>query len=150
MTNTARKIERRPLHEHQRDTLHTWELTPESLRQILLFQKGRLSTDIMLVVPLTCDFRSVLLDHVHFLGPEARTILLLRMAIAPVQDEALLVALCERSGRKARCEALQRARKAGNHAAAWVIEESLGDHAPAEEKPSLWARLWERACGLAY
>lgn len=150
MTNTARKIERRPLHEHQRDTLHAWELTPESLQQILLFQKGRLSTDIMMVVPLTRAFRSVLLDHVHFLGHEGRTILLLRMAIAPVQDEALLVALCERSGRRIRTEALQRARKAGNYAAAWVIEESLGEDAPAEAKPSVWTRLWERACGLAY
>ena len=150
MTNTARKIERRPEHIRQRDTLHAWELTPQSLREILLFQKDRLSTDIMQVVPLTRAVRSVLLDHVHFLGREARTILLLRMATAHVQDEALLVALCERSGRRVRTEALQRARKAQNRAAAWVIEESLGDHAPAEEKPGFLTNLWERFCGLAY
>mgnify|MGYP003323276774 CR=1 FL=1 len=59
MTNTARKIERRPEHIRQRDTLHAWELTPQSLREILLFQKDRLSTDIMQVVPLTRAFRSV-------------------------------------------------------------------------------------------
>ncbi len=150
MTNTARKFERRPEPTYKKDTLHVWELTPQSLQSILLFQKDRLSTDIMQVVPLSRDFRRVLHDHVHFLGAEARTILLLRMAIAPIQDEPLLVSLCERSGRKARIEALRRARLAGNRAAAWVLEESLGEDAPAEEKPGLWTRLFERVCGLAY
>lgn len=150
MTNTARQLERRPETTYKKDTLHAWELTPQSLREILLFQKDRLSTDIMQVVPLTRAFRSVLLDHVHFLGREARAILLLRMASAAVVDEPLLVALCERSGRRMRIEALQRARKARNRAAAWVIEESLGEYAPAEEKPGFFANLWEHFCGLAY
>lgn len=150
MTNTAKKFERRPEPAYKKDTLHAWELTPNSLRSIILFQKDRLSTEIMQVVPLSRDFRSVLLDHVHFLGPEARTILLLRMAVTPIRDEALLTALCERSGRKVRIEALRRARLAGNAVATWVLEESLGDYAPAEEKPSLWTRLFEKACGLAY
>lgn len=150
MTSTARQLERRPEIQYKKDTLHAWELNPRSLREIILFQKDRLSTEIMLVVPLTRAFRDVLLDHVHFLGREARNILLLRMAVAPIQDEALLYELCSRSGIRARTEALHRARKAQNYGAAWVIEESLGDHAPAEEKPGFFANLWEHLCGLAY
>ena len=150
MTNTARKFERRPEPAHKKDTLHAWELTPASLQSIILFQKDRLSTDIMQVVPLSRDFRRVLVDHVHFLGREARTILLLRMAVAFIQDEELLLALCERSGHKARIEALRRARRVGNRFAAWILEESLGEYAPEEEKPGLWTRLFEKVCGLAY
>ena len=150
MMNTAKKIETTAKVAYKKDTLHAWELTPQSLREIILFQKERLSTELMLVVPLTREFRAVLLDHSHFLGIRARDILLLRLASAACFDEALLYELCERTGRRVRLEALERARRRENRAAAWVIEESLGHDVPPEARPGLFAGLWQRFCGLAY
>ena len=147
MTNTAAR--QMPLQgPATRETMPVWALTPQSLRELILFQKARLDPDMMQILPLTKEFLEVLLDHCHFLSPRARAVLLLRLAAAQVFDEPLLTELCAHLSRATRVEGLHRARAAGNRAAAWVIEESLDGDVPPAPRPPLLRRLLLRFCGL--
>lgn len=148
MTNTAAKLAHTEAPVFTQ-TMRTWTLTPQSLRELILFQRERLDPDMMQIIPLTGEFRTVLLDHCHFLSRRARAVLLLRLAGARVFDEPLLTELCAHVSRTTRLEGLQRARRAGNRAAAWVIEESLDGDAPPERPEPLLRRLLLRFCGLA-
>ena len=145
MTSTARKIEKKYI------PMPTWELTPQALTELIRFRHERFPSELIHVIPLTRDFREVLLDYSHFIGRKARNILLLRMASEGVYDEALLTELCERAGTAVLREALKMARRRGEPAVIAVISEHFRESVEDDPLPGdFWLRTLEKFCGLAY
>ena len=129
----------------------TWELTPQALTELIRFRQERFPSELIHVIPLTKEYREVLLDYIHFIGRKARNILLLRMASEGVYDEALLTELCQRAGSAVLREAMRFARRRGEPAVKAVISEHFCEESPKEAcLGNFFKRSWERFCGLAY
>ncbi|MEA4920105.1 MAG: hypothetical protein VB078_04210 [Clostridiaceae bacterium] len=126
-----------------------WEMTPDALGNIILFQRERLPAEIFEGIPLDMEYQKIILDYFHFLGVRARNVLLLRLAGEKKIYEPLFYELCDKAGREARTSAWHRASELDRLAAKEIAEESLGFDVSGERE-SFFKQLGMRLLGLAY